>query len=388
MTGRLSIYVTAVFVFLSLCGCGKDKLSSQDMDGKKDVFMELALCVDRMGPLTRLTEAQETSIRDVLVLVFEKDAQGDFVFGYIPETVGWSDGMLRLKMRAEVVDIRVAILANLDLEQTGGEVFQDGVKVVGSGEDIETAFDDILFDCTEQALKNGWKDNAFPMWWMMEESVRLEPGMDLFYGSIWLLRAVSKVNLLNVAEEFVLVEAYVYNCLKQGKTVPFLKNVYTYDLDGKNGPVADKPSLPSSVEKHGLVRLDASVQIVSGGQKIADAIYLPEAAAPSRTDKDGNMYPCHPDATCLVVGGKYDGSDRITYYRIDITVPVSGGNASSTITSTDYSDVVRNGRYDITITEVRSEGSATPESALGNRADIGGIIEAWQKGPDAGMVVE
>jgi hypothetical protein len=96
------------------------------------------------------------------------------------------------------------------------------------------------------------------------------------------------------------------------------------------------------------------------------------------------MYPCHPDATCLVIGGKYDGSDRITYYRIDITE----GNTASTMTSMDYSDIVRNTRYDITITEVRSGGAGRPEEALGNRTDIGGIIEAWQKGPDAGMVVE
>lgn len=91
----------------------------------------------------------------------------------------------------------------------------------------------------------------------------MEPGNELFYGSIWLLRAISKVNLLNIAEEFELCEAYVFNCMKQGKAVPFLQNVFTYYLDGK----------------------------------------------------DGNMYPCHPDATCLVIGGKYDGSDRITYYN-------------------------------------------------------------------------
>lgn len=351
---------------------------------KAGTFMELALCVNGMEPDTRMTETEETAIGELTVLVFEKDAQGQYVFAYIPETVGWTDGMLRLRMRTEEAEIRVAILANLDLKQTDGEVYQDDVKVVGIGEDIRTAFDDIIFGCDEQVLKDGWKNNTIPMWWLMEDSVSMEPGNELFYGSIWLLRAISKVNLLNIAEEFELCEAYVFNCMKQGKAVPFLQNVFTYYLDGKDGPVADRPSLPASVEKHGLVRIDAAASITADGQQIADAIYIPEAAVPTKTDKDGNMYPCHPDATCLVIGGKYDGSDRITYYRIDITE----GNTASTMTSVDYSDIVRNTRYDITITEVRSEGAGRPEEALGNRTDIGGIIEAWQKGPDAGMVVE
>lgn len=380
----LFLYITAVFVFLSLSGCKKDKLAFQDEDMKAGTFMELALCVNSMEPDTRMTETEETAIGELTVLVFEKDAQGQYVFAYIPETVGWTDGMLRLRMRNEEAEIRVAILANLDLKQTDGEVYQDDVKVVGIGEDIRTAFDDIIFGCDEQVLKDGWKNNTIPMWWLMEDSVSLEPGNELFYGSIWLLRAISKVNLLNIAEEFELCEAYVFNCMKQGKAVPFLQNVFTYYLDGKDGPVADRPSLPASVEKHGLVRIDAAASITADGQQIADVIYIPEAAAPTKTDKDGNMYPCHPDATCLVIGGKYDGSDRITYYRIDITE----GNTASTMTSMDYSDIVRNTRYDITITEVRSEGAGRPEEALGNRTDIGGIIEAWQKGPDAGMVVE
>lgn len=380
----LSLYITAVFVFLSLSGCKKDKLAFQDEDMKAGTFMELALCVNGMEPDTRMTETEETAIGALTVLVFEKDAQGQYVFAYIPETVGWTDGMLRLRMRNEEAEIRVAILANLDLKQTDGEVYQDDVKVVGIGEDIRTAFDDIIFGCDEQVLKDGWKNYTIPMWWLMEDSISMEPGNELFYGSIWLLRAISKVNLLNIAEEFELCEAYVFNCMKQGKAVPFLQNVFTYYLDGKDGPVADRPSLPASVEKHGLVRIDAAASITPDGQQIADAIYIPEAAAPTKTDKDGNMYPCHPDATCLVIGGKYDGSDRITYYRIDITE----GNTASTMTSMDYSDIVRNTRYDITITEVRSEGAGRPEEALGNRTDIGGIIEAWQKGPDAGMVVE
>lgn len=381
---RLSLYISIVFVFLSLSGCKKDSMVYEDIGRKAETFMELALCVNSMEPDTRMAEAEETSIEGLTVLVFEKNAQGEFVFAYIPEIVGWIDGMLRLKMNSEEADIRVALLANLDLSQIDGEVFQNDTKVIGIGENIKTAFDEITFDCGEQILKDGWQNRAIPMWWLMEKSVRMEPGTDLFYGSVWMLRAISKVNLLNIADEFELCEAYVYNCHKQGKAVPFLNNVYTYYLEGKNGPVADKPSLPADVQKHGLVCIDASVSNTSAGQEIANAIYLPEAIAPTKKDKSGRMYPCHPDATCLVIGGKYDGSDRITYYRIDITT----GATTSTMTSTDYTDIVRNTRYDITITEVRSEGAGNPEEALGNRTDIGGIIEAWQKGPETGMIVE
>lgn len=375
------LYFIAFAVLLTFSGCMKE-LVVRDED-KKDIYMELSLCLDELGPPTKSSSDREDAIEEIDVLVFEKNADGEFLFGYIPQTVACSDGMLRLKMKNEDADIRLAILVNMDLEQIDGELYQGGRKVVGEGDDVETAFDDIIFECSEQTVSSSWTDTAIPMFWMMDSPVHVYPGMDFFYGSIWLLRAVSKIDLYNVAENFVLTRAYVYNCLKQGMAVPYLDNIYTYFLDGKNGPVADNPSLPSTVERHGLTLIEASAQTVESGQRITDAIYLPESTAPTSKDKYGNIYPCHPDATCLVIGGKYDGSDRITYYRVDIT----DGSASS-ITSTDYGDIVRNGRYDITITEVKSEGSATPESSLGNRASIGGIIKPWENGPDAGMTVE
>lgn len=345
-------------VFLAVLGCGKDDLPEKEAE--RGVYMDLTVCVDDLRVSTKLTDAQETAIENISVLVFEKNAEGKYLFSYVPEIVARSDdNLVRVKLQNNEAVIRVAILANTDLVETDGELYLDGTKVVSKGEDIGTAFDDLTYECLESTVKDGWTAKAFPMWWQMtaSEALEIKPGDEIHYGIVWMLRAVAKISLTNKCPDFELTETYLYNCPKTGLVA---------------SSVEGGPCLPASLEKHGLVPVSP------------DALYLPEAAKPSSPDAGGKMYPCHPDATCMIAGGKYKGGPDVTYYRIDVVT--NGG--TSNLTSIDYSDIVRSYRYDIVIKEVNSEGAASPEEALGNRADIGGIITAWASGKDAGMTVE
>lgn len=358
MNRKLYICVFALTAFLAVSGCRKDNLP--DKEAERDVYMDLTVCVDDLRISTKLTDAQETAIESIVVLVFEKNAAGKYLFSYVPEIVARTDdNLVRLKLQNNEAVIRVAIFANAGLVETDGELYLDGVKVVSKGEDIDTAFDDLTFECPESTVKDGWAAKAFPMWWQMaaSEALEIKPGDEVHYGKVLMLRAVAKMCLTNDCPDFELEETYLYNCPKTGLVA---------------SPVEDGVSLPASLEKHGLV-------VVS-----PDAIYLPEAAKPSEPDEGRNMYPCHPDATCLVVGGKYKGGPEVTYYRIDV---VEDGSTSH-LASTNYTDIVRSHIYDIVIRKVNSEGAESPEDALGNRADIGGIITAWASGTDSEMTVE
>lgn len=369
---RLCSYLVFLLSAAVLLGCRKEA-------PVEPVYFELDLCVQDMRPGTKLTVPEETAIDDIVIMVFERNQSGEYVFSYIPEIVAkTSQNHLKLLLTREIPLIKLAIIANAQLTVGGGEVYQGSTKVVASGENLKTAFNDILFECSENNVTSGWTGRTIPMWWQMGEELNIADQRDMIYGSIWLLRAVAKIVISSAASDFTLTEAYLYNCPKSGKVAADYANIERYDLGNRNGPTINAASVPTLLQKHGLLKIDEGA-----------AIYVPEAVAPVAKDGNGAMYPCHPDATCLVVGGRYAGSERTTYYRIDITSLESGSTShTSTMTTVDYGEILRDYRYDITITEVRSEGTATPYEALGNRADMGGVITPWQSGTTADMIVD
>ena len=93
-----------------------------------------------------------------------------------------------------------------------------------------------------------------------------------------------------------------------------------------------------------------------------DEIFLFEvSAAASTADRNG--------AVALIIGGYYNGSATVTYYRIDIAD--SSGN---------YFDIIRNHYYDIMITAINGPGYSTArEAADAKPFNILTQINAWDE---------
>ena len=93
-------------------------------------------------------------------------------------------------------------------------------------------------------------------------------------------------------------------------------------------------------------------------------IYVPEAAG--ETDAAAQL----SDATCIVVGGYYDGASELSYYRIDFNPGVEGH---------PFGQVLRNHKYVFRIKKVTGTGWSDAASAAENRAtSIVAQVEAWE----------
>ncbi len=93
-------------------------------------------------------------------------------------------------------------------------------------------------------------------------------------------------------------------------------------------------------------------------------IYLPEADG--ETDPSAQL----TEATCIVVGGYYDGGSSPTYYRIDFNPGLEGH---------PFGQILRNYRYVFRIRKVTGPGWSDPALAAVNRAaSIVAEIRPWE----------
>jgi hypothetical protein len=157
--------------------------------------------------------------------------------------------------------------------------------------------------------------------------------------SIPLIRSVAKIDVevnLTGGASFTLESVRLYNSLKRGLVAP---------LDG-NFPVtgpAIPPSLLASDINGELTYLLGSAADFSNNLSCTNVIYMAEQSAEPAIDGGGPA-----KRPCLVIGGKYNGSNTPTYYRLDF---VSGNYPDQ-----EFLPVLRNHRYRFNITGVAGPG--------------------------------
>lgn len=162
-----------------------------------------------------------------------------------------------------------------------------------------------------------------------------------------------------------------------GKAIPFqLKEVHIYKPN--NGysfmPLAGKYAVEDKkVTAHsaiGAAQESALIYELASGYHITREIYIPESDVRVTTDGafgDAN----HTNRCAIVVGGFYNGSTVMTYYRIDFN---NNGSSRRLI------DVLRNHRYLVNIVSVTSPGLPTAKEAYETilmNANINVEITEW-----------
>ena len=98
------------------------------------------------------------------------------------------------------------------------------------------------------------------------------------------------------------------------------------------------------------------------GNEFSAQLYLPEASSPAESDRVSN-------ATCVVVGGYYNGSDKMSYYRMDFD-PDNKENS--------FGQILRNHKYIFNVKKVSAPGWDNPDDAANNRsAHIMVEVQQW-----------
>lgn len=91
-------------------------------------------------------------------------------------------------------------------------------------------------------------------------------------------------------------------------------------------------------------------------------LYLPETSSPAESDRIGS-------ATCVIVGGYYNGSDKMSYYRMDFD-PDNKENS--------FGQILRNHKYIFNIKKVSAPGWDSPDDAANNQsAHIVAEVQQW-----------
>lgn len=126
------------------------------------------------------------------------------------------------------------------------------------------------------------------------------------------------------------------------------------------------PSVPEGAQ---LCRGEARYAMTDN--TLQNSIYLFETAQPAEGAEDN-----HLSRPCLVIGGKYDGAESPTYYRVDLWYKNTAGQTEEII----YRDVLRNSSYNVTVTAVTGPGYGTEDEAFrAKRADIQADVQVWDE---------
>ena len=115
------------------------------------------------------------------------------------------------------------------------------------------------------------------------------------------------------------------------------------NLTDPDNPIVSVPSIATGT----FGNINTPKLAVTGNES-KSKLYLPEVVAPDESSRINS-------ATCIVVGGFYNGDNDTTYYRIDFCSAEH-----------PFGQILRNHRYLFNLTGVSSKGWDTPEQAANN----------------------
>lgn len=196
-----------------------------------------------------------------------------------------------------------------------------------------------------------------PMWGETTNNIVVQDNTTI--TDLKLLRMLAKINVRidpSIPQSsFALSSVYLYNYYTSGRIAPDQANL----VAGSRSAVS-KPTVTGTTTKGPINYQGAGVV---SNNSILNNIYTFESAVPKN-----NTVVDMSKVTTLVIGGKYNGSSVVTYYRVDI---VNGKN---------YLDILRNHLYTINITKVKSAGYTTPEEAFNSRPiNIDAEVVVWDE---------
>jgi len=317
-----------------------------------------------------LDATKETEVKEVNLFVFEQQTDYSEKLAQHVSTQTLTDKgsgkwSFSVELKKSKNNHRFVVIANARTEATplGGATY--------IGEEKGALMAQLISNSTGPwPVESSYK--PIPMWGESLGMYVLDEGLSAKNIEIALFRSLARVDITNGATNFDMKEIYIYRQNQSGRVAP-VKDAAHWNETLQRFVM---PSLPSGA----ISRADVSytTAIASGAQELKQNIYLYETTIPTNADPSA--------ATCLVIGGDYQGSMR--YYRVDFFdeypfVDENGGNNNSweqgppSSDSGDgdavggglpFSPILRNHHYEVKIATVTGNGYTNANDAASNRS--------------------
>ena len=381
---RLNRLVKFLWIIILLGACQNEDRYGIQQDGP--VLVKLSVSATDAGTASGNGTGTDAQITSIYILQFNADGDSYGALRYVAEgkkNTGGTYTATLLQSANSNDNYKLVILANLpDYGFLYGLYGKSYAEVQQAS--LSTATDaPLVFDDT----------HPYPMFGVVNggASVQVQEGT-AYSGNTELIRAVARVDIgigtkkTNVdgtvswtntgtgKQPFVMTEVEVWKAGQKYTYMPALANYHwtTATTGGitSNKIVIDNPSTASGTTS--TKTYDTSY--ITNGTYCAEKIYLPEADL-----QWGNVYDGqHSNRLAIIVGGYYNNSPDMSYYRVDFTNDNSG----------EKMNILRNHVYQFTIKSVAAAGYATAELAyksMPKNLGFDAIIEPWTTGQVASV---
>lgn len=319
-----------IIITLSMPSC-IENMDTPDFSENTDGFVRFTVnipsaAIPRENTLRSRQIAAETLINEIQVLVFEN---GLYSYKATGGDINQTDGVASFsaRIRSNNVPTTIYIVANNN-------------AVVDANEPaIDSSIDDVntLFNLPYTSA--GTSGNV-ALWGSYRWENGVDATIDNIVTPISLLRAMARVDVEvapTASTNFTLQSVQVF---RAANTIQIIPNSPNTELS------VTTPSIPEGAE------FDVNTNpVTSISATLSEAqVYIPESSAPPQADQVSQ-------ATCIVVGGRFNNSATTRFYRLDFNPLIEGH---------PLGQILRNCRYDFTISEVSADGYNTAAEAANN----------------------
>ena len=385
---RLNELAKLLWIIILLGACQSDDSYSVQQDGP--VLVKLSVSAADAGTASGSDTGTDARIASIYILQFNADTDSYGTLRYVAEGKKNTGGTYTANLLQSVGtndNYKLVILANLPdygfLYGLYGKSYEDVQQAC-----LSTAITaPLVFD----------DSHPFPMFGVVNggASVQVQEGT-AYTGNTELIRAVARVdigigtkktdpdgtitswsNTGSGKQPFVMTEVQVWKAGQRYTYMPALAN-YHWTTTTTGGATSNKIVIdsPSTAPGATTTKTYDSPYITSGTYCLGK-IYLPESDL--LWENGGGVYDAnHKKRLAIIVGGYYNNSPDLSYYRVDFTNDDSGTKMN----------ILRNHIYQFTIKSVKATGYATAELAYNSMPKNLGFeatLEPWTTGQSASV---
>lgn len=366
---KITSALVAIIVVIGAFSCVEDISGGRVIVGEGEptlVKLEIQVPGNTLPSTRALQEEDENEVSEVVIFAFEKGSEGnwDTPLKHVGKSIG------NPEVSGTTKQFTVELLSGeWDLWALG-----NADSIIEYFEDLHT-YDDIYSDdfieygLTKsdfqefliKVLDEKWSldpddpegNYRMPMWGMLDD-IEILPTSTNIIRTMNMYRMLVKVDIEVQESRFELSWVSLHNYNTVGRLVPGI-TAQDGSWTDAGGGVALRTSLPE--DPYSVYGWDSDHRL--------------------EWSEDGVIYTFEADSgtfsgnrPCIIIGGKYDGSDEVTYYRADFRD-----------SDKNYLDLLRNHRYSFIVQRVDGEGFSTIEEAYtAGPTNIEAEVIEWNEG--------
>lgn len=380
---RLNELAKLLWIIILLGACQSDDSYSVQQDGP--VLVKLSVSAADASTASGSDTGTDALITSIYILQFNADANSYGTLRYVAEGKKNTGGTYTANLLQSIGNndnYKLVILANLPeygfLYGLYGKSYEEVQQACLS----TTTAAPLVFD----------DSHPFPMFGVVNggASVQVQDGT-VYTGNTELIRAVARVdigigtkntdpdgtitswsNTGSGKQPFVMTEVQVWKAGQRYIYMPALAN-YHWTTTTTGGVTSNKIMIDGpSVAPGATTTKTYDSPYITNGTYCLGKIYLPESDL--LWENGGGVYDAnHKNRLAIIVGGYYNNSPDLSYYRVDFTNDDSGTKM----------DILRNHVYQFTIKSVKDTGYATADLAYNSKPKNLGFeatLEPWTTG--------